>query len=159
MPKDFLQGASLTPTFIQHFKCGELHIFHIRFNIVKKHPLQNRTNVKIKGGGWKAFWTMLKKTALFLHDGFPKSMLISDHHTNWQFFAEYIQHLNFCRLYSTVPCMVSHRQECYTKNHPEISGSVWLNNLRQNIDYEFIFVVNVSAYLSYQIWLKTYTSN
>ena len=26
MPKDFLQGASLKPTFIQHFKCGELHI-------------------------------------------------------------------------------------------------------------------------------------
>ena len=51
MPKDFLQGASLKPTFIQHFKCGELQIFHIRFNIVKKHPPQNRTNVQIKGGG------------------------------------------------------------------------------------------------------------
>ena len=54
MPKDFLQGASLTPTFIQHFKCGELHIFHIRLmlkNAFKKHPLQNRTNVQIKGGG------------------------------------------------------------------------------------------------------------
>ena len=25
-----------------------------------------------RGGGSKAFWTMLKKTALFLHDGFPK---------------------------------------------------------------------------------------
>ena len=28
---------------------------------------------KRKGGGSKAFWTMLKKTALFLKDGFPKS--------------------------------------------------------------------------------------
>ena len=28
---------------------------------------------KRKGGGSKAFWTMLKKTALFLHDGFPKT--------------------------------------------------------------------------------------
>ena len=39
----------------------------------KKHPLQNRTNVQIKGGegGSKAFWTMFKKTALFLSDGFP----------------------------------------------------------------------------------------
>ena len=26
---------------------------------------------KRKGGGSKAFWTMLKKTALFSHDGFP----------------------------------------------------------------------------------------
>ena len=25
------------------------------------------------GGGSKAFWTMFKKTALFLHDGFPKA--------------------------------------------------------------------------------------
>ena len=41
-------------------------------NSFKKHPLQNRTNVQIKGGGSKAFWTMFKKTALFLHGGFPK---------------------------------------------------------------------------------------
>ena len=42
---------------------------------LKKHPLQNRTNVQIKGGGGgsKAFWTMLKKTALFSGDGFPKT--------------------------------------------------------------------------------------
>ena len=37
-----------------------------------KHPLQNRTNVQIKGGGGsKAFWTMFKNTALFWKDGFP----------------------------------------------------------------------------------------
>ena len=36
------------------------------------HSLQNRTNVQTKGGGGsKAFWTMFKKTALFLMDGFP----------------------------------------------------------------------------------------
>ena len=41
-------------------------------NAFKKHPLQNRTNVQIKGGGGaKAFWTMFKKTALFLQDGIP----------------------------------------------------------------------------------------
>ena len=41
-------------------------------NAFKKHPLQNRTNVQIKGeGGSKAFWTMFKKTALFSGDGFP----------------------------------------------------------------------------------------
>ena len=39
---------------------------------IKKHPLQNRTNVQIKGvGGSKAFWTMFKKNALFSGDGFP----------------------------------------------------------------------------------------
>ena len=42
-------------------------------NYVGKHPLQNRTNVQIKGGGSKAFWTMFKKTALFSRDGFPYS--------------------------------------------------------------------------------------
>ena len=42
-------------------------------NAFKKHPLQNRTNVQIKGGGAKAFWTMFKKTALFWNDGFPKT--------------------------------------------------------------------------------------
>ena len=32
---------------------------------------------KQKGGGSKAFWTMLKKTALFLRDGFPYSLKLS----------------------------------------------------------------------------------
>ena len=30
---------------------------------------------KPKGGGSKAFWTMFKKTALFLKDGFPNDTL------------------------------------------------------------------------------------
>ena len=34
-------------------------------NAFKKHPLQNRTNVQIKGGGSKAFWTMFKKLHFF----------------------------------------------------------------------------------------------
>ena len=75
MPKDFLQGASLTPTFealMVKFggKIGTL--YQMLKNAFKKHPLQNRTNVQIKGGGGqKAFWTMFKKTALFWNDGFP----------------------------------------------------------------------------------------
>ena len=40
--------------------------------IIKKHPLQNRTNVQIKGGGGaKGLLNNVKKTALFLHGGFP----------------------------------------------------------------------------------------
>ena len=69
MPKDFLQGASLKPTFIQHFKCGELHIFHIRFNIVKKHPPQNRTNVQIKGGGGQRPFEQCSKKLHFFERG------------------------------------------------------------------------------------------
>ena len=42
MPKDFLQGASLKPTFIQHFKCGELHIFHIRFKRIASSRLSSQ---------------------------------------------------------------------------------------------------------------------
>ena len=38
----------------------------------KKHPLQNRTNVQIKGGGVKGLLNNVQKTALFLRDGFPK---------------------------------------------------------------------------------------
>ena len=56
MPKDFLQGASLTPTFealMVKFggKIGTL--YQMLKNAFKKHPLQNRTNVQIKGGGVK----------------------------------------------------------------------------------------------------------
>ena len=47
-------------------------LYQMLKNAFKKHPLQNRTNVQIKGGGSKAFSTMLKKTALFPRDGFPK---------------------------------------------------------------------------------------
>ena len=31
-----------------------------------------------RGGGSKAFWTMLKKTALFFHDGFPKQEWVNE---------------------------------------------------------------------------------
>ena len=72
MPKDFLQGASLTPTFILPTTPTFILPFLMLKNAFKKYPLQNRTNVQIKGGGGsKAFWTMFKKTALFWNDGFP----------------------------------------------------------------------------------------
>ena len=41
----------------------------------KKHPLQNRTNVQLKGGV-KGLLNNVKKTALFLADGFPYSTFI-----------------------------------------------------------------------------------
>ena len=40
-------------------------------NAFKKHPLQNRTNVQIKGGGVKGLLNNVKKIALFWNDGFP----------------------------------------------------------------------------------------
>ena len=43
-------------------------------NAFKKHPLQNRTNVQIKGGGVKGLLNNVKKTALFWKDGFPKTL-------------------------------------------------------------------------------------
>ena len=79
MPKDFLQGASLTPTFeALMVKIGGKKgtLYQMLKNASKKHPLQNRTNVQIKGGGSKAFWTMLKKTALFWKGGFPEFAII-----------------------------------------------------------------------------------
>ena len=81
MPKDFLQGASLTPTFealMVKFggKIGTL--YQMLKNALKKQPLQNRTNVQIKGGGSKAFWTMFKKTALFWKEGIPNLALPND---------------------------------------------------------------------------------
>ena len=49
-------------------------LYQMLKNAFKKHPLQNRTNVQIKGGGGqRPFETMFKKTSLFLHVGFPKS--------------------------------------------------------------------------------------
>ena len=68
MPKDFLQGASLTPTFealMVKFggKIGTL--YQMLKNTFKKHPLQNRTNVQIKGGGQRPFEQCSKKLHFF----------------------------------------------------------------------------------------------
>ena len=69
MPKDFLQGVSLTPTFEALMvkiggKIGTL--YQMLKNAFKKYPLQNRTNVQIKGGGGvKGLLNNVKKTALF----------------------------------------------------------------------------------------------
>ena len=38
---------------------------------MKKHPLQNRTNVQIKGGGVKGLLNNVQKTALFLKGWLP----------------------------------------------------------------------------------------
>ena len=59
MPKDFLQAASLTPTFLALMvkfggKIGTL--YQMLKNAFKKHPLQNRTNVQIKGRGVKGLF-------------------------------------------------------------------------------------------------------
>ena len=74
MPKDFLQGASLTPTFealMVKFggKIGTL--YQMLKNAFKKHPLQNRTNVQIKGGGVKGLLNNVKKNCTFLKGGLP----------------------------------------------------------------------------------------
>ena len=71
MPKDFLQGASLTPTFealMVKFggKIGTL--YQMLKNAFKKHPLQNRTNVQIKGGV-KGLLNNVKKNCTFLTGG------------------------------------------------------------------------------------------
>ena len=75
MPKDFLQGASLTPTFealMVKFggKIGTL--YQMLKNAFKKHPLQNRTNVQIKGGGGvKGLLNSVQKNCTFLKWGHP----------------------------------------------------------------------------------------
>ena len=76
MPKDFLQGASLTPTFealMVKFggKIGTL--YQMLKNAFKKHPLQNRTNVQIKGGGGgvKGLLTIVKKNTNFVKHWLP----------------------------------------------------------------------------------------
>ena len=81
MPKDFLQGASLTPTFealMVKFggKIGTL--YRMLKNAFKKHPLQNRTNVQIKGGGQRSFEQCSKK----LHFSLVMASL------SWQPFGE-----------------------------------------------------------------------
>ena len=74
MPKDFLQGASLTPTFEALMvkiggKIGTL--YQMLKNALKKHPLQNRTNVQIKGGGVKGLLNNVKKNCTFLSCRLP----------------------------------------------------------------------------------------
>ena len=72
MPKDFLQGASLTPTFealMVKFggKIGTL--YQMLKNAFKKHPLQNRTNVQIKGGGGQRPFEQCSKKLHFFEMG------------------------------------------------------------------------------------------
>ena len=75
MPKDFLQGASLTPTFEALMvkiggKIGTL--YQMLKNAFKKHPLQNRTNVQIKGGGGvKGLLNNVQKNCTFFKGGHP----------------------------------------------------------------------------------------
>ena len=87
MPKAFLQGASLTPTFIQHFKCGVGSSKTLKNafkntpckNAFKKHPLQNRTNVQIKGGGVKGLLNIVQKNCTFLKGGHPLPLIGKPH--------------------------------------------------------------------------------
>ena len=72
MPKDFLQGASLTPTFealMVKFggKIGTL--YQMLKNAFKKHPPQNRTNVQIKGGGGQRPFEQCSKKLHFFEMG------------------------------------------------------------------------------------------
>ena len=46
-------------------------ISNFQKRVLKNTPCKIGQMFKRKGGGSKAFWTMLKKTALFLMDGFP----------------------------------------------------------------------------------------
>ena len=45
----------------------------------KKHPLQNRTNVQIKGGGVKGLLNNVKKNCTFLKGGLPLLTKSRDH--------------------------------------------------------------------------------
>ena len=80
MPKDFLQGASLTPTFIQHFTVIILLPFLMLKIAFKKHPPQNRTNVQIKGGeggrGVKGLLNNVQKNCTFLGGWLPLLLLL-----------------------------------------------------------------------------------
>ena len=75
MPKDFLQGASLKPTFIQHFKCGELIlaiVYIITFFNAQKRFLKNSPHdVQTKGGGVKGLLNNVKKNCTFLTGWLP----------------------------------------------------------------------------------------
>ena len=72
MPKDFLQGASLTPTFEALMvkiggKIGTL--YQMLKNAFKKYPPQNRTNVQIKGGGGQRPFEQCSKKLHFFEMG------------------------------------------------------------------------------------------
>ena len=50
-------------------------LYQMLKNAFKKHPLQNRTNVQIKGGGVKGLLNNVQKNALFPKDGFPYKLI------------------------------------------------------------------------------------
>ena len=46
-------------------------LYQMLKNAFKKHPLQNRTNVQIKGGGVKGLLNNVKKNCTFLKGWLP----------------------------------------------------------------------------------------
>ena len=46
-------------------------LYQMLKNAFKKHPLQNRTNVQIKGGGVKGLLNNVQKNCTFLKGGLP----------------------------------------------------------------------------------------
>ena len=110
-------------TYISYFK-----------NAFKKHPLQNRTNVQIKGGGSKAFWTMFKKTSLFPRDGFPKLAELSGREQAFPFKppSKSFPSLNwvvewFCRFFMYFPFWDSTRMATST------TTTLWWSQSREEI--------------------------
>ena len=56
-------------------------LYQMLKNAFKKHPLQNRTNVQIKGGGVKGLLNNVQKNCTFLKRRLPLVLihLLSDH--------------------------------------------------------------------------------
>ena len=75
MPKDFLQGACMHVTFeaLMVKFGGEIGtLYQMLKTAFKKHSLQNRTNVQIKGGGGvKGLLNNVQKNCTFLSGWHP----------------------------------------------------------------------------------------
>ena len=75
---DFDNPKVYGDTFISDGLVSLLLPFLMLKNAFKKHPLQNRTNVQIKGGGVKGLLNNVQKNCTFLTGGHPLCIDVID---------------------------------------------------------------------------------
>ena len=88
---------------------GATYITYISYFIYiynKKHPLQNRTNVQIKGGGVKGLLNNLQKNCTFLNGWLP----LRRHTNQIVFLGVHVFEYGLCLYLDYIPVRVVHLQ-------------------------------------------------
>ena len=81
-------------------------LYQMLKNAFKKHPLQNRTNVQIKGGGVKGLLNNVKKNCTFLKGWLPLVTNPSSQTLKYKFRAKTILDVAICVIFCSILCFI-----------------------------------------------------